>query len=65
MLHIVAVYEANFLAGGHFYVQKQKLLPLNFENAVNIFENGVFKIVMLCLNRCRIYFISESLNATT
>ena len=39
MLHIVAVYEANFLAEGHFYMSKNKLLLLNFEKAVNIFEN--------------------------
>ena len=39
MLHILAVYVANFLAGGHF-LNVQKLLLLNSEKAVNIFENG-------------------------
>ena len=43
MLHILAVYEANFLAGGHFLCPKTKTIVLNFENSVNIFENGIIQ----------------------
>ena len=40
MLHILAVYMANSWLEDIFKCPPKKLLFLNLENAVNIFENG-------------------------